>query len=203
MRDALGQSLPQVVDLTVGLVQRTRRVDHDVRNGQARVVGHLRRETRHGILLRHPSKLDEPADTGGGRSVGDHDELPRILAARFDQQRHVVDDDGVGVCGEGVREPLRGLGTHRRVNDRVQSRHSVMVTEDASPERRALQRAVCRDDVVAEFRGDGVEDRRSGPLDVAHDGVGIDDDGSVRGEASGDRGLARGYSPGQSDERHA
>jgi hypothetical protein len=135
--------------------------------------------------------------------VGDHDERPRVVGARFDEQGHVIDDDGVGVVGEGIREAPRGLGAHRGVDDRVQTRDRVVVSEDTRPEGGAIERAVLGDDTGAELRRDGGQHGRSGPLHLSHDGVRVDDDGSVRRQASGDRGLAGGYSPGQSDERHA
>ena len=90
--------------------------------GEARLVGHLRGDAGRGIRFAHAPQLDEPPQPHLGRRVRHDDELPRVVDARLDEQRHVVDDDGVRVGRERRREAPRRLRAHGGVHDRVQPR---------------------------------------------------------------------------------
>ncbi len=88
------------------------------------------------------------------------------------------------------------------MDDRVEARHSLRVAEHERPEARAIERAVLAQHPVAEpaaiaaSTGDLL-------LHVADHLIRIDDDGTVLGEAVGDRGFARGDASGEGDEWHA
>ena len=92
---------------------------------------------------------------------------------------------------------------HGGVDDGIEPLHRVGVAEYPRAETRTVERPVGAQHPVAELGGDRREHRRAGLLHVANDLVRVDDDRAVLGEATGDRGLARGDASGEGDEWHA
>ena len=141
-RHVLVETLPQLVHLADRVVEGARGVDHHVGDPQTRLVRHLRCDACCRISRAQPAQSDQPLDAHLGRGVRHHDELPRVVDARLDEQRHVVDDDGIGVGSESRREAAGGFGAHGRMHDRVELRDRRRVSEHAGAESRAIQRAV-------------------------------------------------------------
>ena len=98
-----------------------------------------RADARTRIRLGHAAVLDEAADARGGIGMRDDHEVPRVVGARLDEQRHVVDDQRCGIGGEGRIEAPLGLRAHSRVHDRVQPLQRLVVAEDQCTESRAIE----------------------------------------------------------------
>ena len=195
------QARPQVVDLVERLLERAGRVDHDVGDAQPRLVGDLRGDAGGGIRSSSPrSSTSRRLRTSAGAwatTMSSHGSLSACL----DEQRHVVDDDRVGIGRERLanrrRIPLRTAGCTIAFS---------RCTASGSPNTRAPSAARSSEPSaaasVAELRGDRREHRGSRLLHVADDLIRVDDDGTVLGEATGDRGLSRGDAAGERDEGH-
>ena len=88
------------------------------------------------------------------------------------------------------------------MDDRVERGARVVVSEDDIGHARAIERAVRRHDVRPEAVDDRPEGVGAGLLQLAHDRVGVDQDGSVLGQKPGDRALSGPDAARQSDEQH-
>ena len=134
------------------------------------------------------------------RGALDHDHGPvlgRIL--RFDEQRHVVDDDRAFRSRGDLAEELladRGMG------DRLELLAGLVVDERLLGEPGAVETAVGADDVGSEPLHQALQHRRSGLDDLAGDHVGVDDDGSPLGQQGRHRRLPRPDPTGQPDHLH-
>ena len=89
--DPLG---PEAVDLRRELARRAAVVQDDVGDRPALLVGRLRRDAGPGVLGRQPA-LDEPGHPGLGIGLHDQHEVVGGRLTGLDEQRDVVDDDGV------------------------------------------------------------------------------------------------------------
>ena len=104
------------------------RVVHDeVRGRQPLLAGRLGGHPGPGVRLGHPPVVDQPREPYVVRRVDDDDQVVGPLEVVLDQQRDVLDHDGVPAAA-AARSALRGRD--ERVHDRVEGRQLVGVGED-------------------------------------------------------------------------
>ena len=102
-RALLLDAVPEGVDLAHGVGHRAVGVDDDVGDGEPCGVVDLGVDARLRLDRIESALLDEALDLGAlGRARHD-DEVERVVDGGFDQERNVVDHDGVGVLGLDLR----------------------------------------------------------------------------------------------------
>ena len=145
------------------------------------------------------SSSARPRATSG---VGLHDQhqVEGAGLARLDEQRDVLDDDGV--AGQR-RDDLGRPRAHQRVDDAVQAGPGLRVAEHDRGQRRAVQDAVGGEHPVPERLRDRRQTGRPGCDDLAGEDVGVHQVGAPVDQQAGDRALARADPAGQSDPQHA
>jgi hypothetical protein len=143
--------------------------------------------------------LDQPRHPQVGVGVHDDHQRKQRRHAGLHQQRNVLDDDRVfGHRRNDLRAPL----AHQRMNDAVEGLACLVVLESLGGQRRPVQCAVGREDVVAEGR-----DQRRQPLGtrfdhLARDDVGVDDDATALREGRRHRRLTGADAAGEPDPEH-
>ena len=193
---------PQFVDLGVEGVEISRVVDHPVGPG-----GRSSRPFCLATRSRRPSRSaplsDDPIDGDIYRRVDDDHRVELDRPGSTSQQRGVDDHDviGTGLGGDASAD----LGADQRVDDVVEVSQGGIVGEGDRRQRRPIifEPAVGTDDGGTKSLGEAVEQRASRPLQLADDGVGVDDERTPLGEALGDRGLAGSDAPSEGDHDHA
>lgn len=198
-RLTLDEPRPECVNLIAEIFERPAVVDDMVGNREPLLAGHLVGDSIAGVGLGEPSVLDEPTNGFVGVDVDHHHGAVAGLA-RLDEEGHVVDHNVVGSC-MGL-EPTHHLGTHRRMNDRLQLPSGGFVAEHDSRDRGTIEPTVGCQDVGAEAIHHGVEHRCAWLLELPSDGIGIDDDSAMLAEHGGNRRLPRADATGEPDEEH-
>jgi len=123
-------------------------------------------------------------------------------ATRLKEQRGVVDHQRRLSCGCLYKAPRALLGD-AGVRNAFETSAGLSVSEDASPERRAVERARGIADLGAEGCDDLCQGGRARPHDVSRDGVRVHDARAPRREASRDRAFATRDAARQPDDvRH-
>ncbi len=128
--------VPRHVDGAQQFVTLAGVVEPDVGRGTARVVVGLRPDPRPCVVGIHPTVSYEATYPVLRRCMDDENEVIAGTQVVLDQQRHVLDDDGVGWR---LRDQLSPALTHQRVHDRVQSLPARFVPEDDPAKSRAVQ----------------------------------------------------------------
>jgi hypothetical protein len=165
----------------------------------ALLLRRLRRNARPRVGLVHPP-LDQPLDPRLCVGGHHHDERERRRHPGFDEQRDVLDHDGVVGHGfDDLQPPL----TDQRVHDGVQLGALFVVDERLGRQCRPVQRPVRQQDVLAELLDQLGQPLGAGFDDLARDDVTVDDDAATFSERGGHRRLAGANTAGQTDAQHA
>ncbi len=170
-----------------------------VGNGKAFFPRRLSRDPRLRLRPAHAPMRDQPIYLYGGRAVHDDYRVELSLLPGLDQQRDVMDDDGI-VSRVGL--DLSGSCPHPRVDDRLQPLARDSVIEDPSPHGGAVQTTLCIHNVGSEGDQDFRQPRRSRGHHLAGKQVGVDDDSPALGQNGADAGLTRADPTSQSNPEH-
>ena len=128
-RALLLDAVPEGVDLAHGVGHRCRRCRSRRRRRRAAAVLSTCASTRACAWIgrgRAPRPGARPGCAGRARH---DDEVERVVDGGLDEERNVVDHDGVGVFGLDLRHDLGGQLADRRVHDGVEPRACVVVVE--------------------------------------------------------------------------
>lgn len=193
---------PEDVGLPQGLLEASRGVDEDVREISSFLVADLGGDASVGLCRVHSPLLDQAGSTRVGGRVRDDDQGKFIACPRFGQQGNVVDDDRARILPLGRLHGLAVAATHLRMHDAVESGPRLRVSEDDATEGFSVQRPVGSEDALAEVLGDRGKPRRAGSDGGAGELIGVDDDGAVLSETSGDHRLTGGDPARQTDHFH-
>ncbi|KAL7283696.1 LOW QUALITY PROTEIN: hypothetical protein ACG7TL_003132 [Trametes sanguinea] len=180
------QTLHELVDLTLQVLQGTRIVDDDV------CVLHLLGD---GQLRAEASSRDELS-----RFMRRCSWISAELYPALDEQRHVQHAHPLAPPPTPQHAPEH-LPPHGGVHDRVQDPPLALVREHERAERGAVERAVRAEDVLGPERArDRGERGRARLDDLAREDVRVDDGHVVRAEEGGDGRFAGGDSACEADD---
>lgn len=134
---------------------------------------------------------------------GDHDgAVHSLIDAGFEQERHVIDDDGVRVFSCGLFGESRLLAGDAGMDDAFELPAFHWIAEDDVSEGLSVKRAVLVEDRLSEKCDDLSPSRLAGLNDFTGQFVGIDDDRAVLLEHLGDGALAGGDAACEADQNH-
>jgi len=121
----------------------------------------------------------------------------------LDEQRHVVDHDGVRVARLGLGDQFGRALPDSRVHNTVQIGQGLGIGEDDGAERRTIETAIWADDTGAETRLNRVESRRTRFDDLSREQIGVDVDGTALFEATCNGRFSGRDSAREPDEFHS
>ena len=163
--------------------------------------GHLGGDHAVGVLVRQPPQRAQPcAAERDGRVDQDHGIELRWIHD-FEQQRDVVDDDGVTPLARRLLQ-LEPALLDGGVNDRIECREGRVVAHDLGAQSRAVERAIPAQHVGPEAARNRRQHGAAGRLGFAGERVGVDDGGAPFLEKVNDRRFARRDVAGERDVKH-
>ena len=138
------------------------------------VVG-LGANSRPDVVSVHPALGDQAARPFLRCGVDDDDEMKARSQIVLDEQRDVLDDDGVSRHGT---DELTSPGGDQRVHDRVQCLPAGLVTEDDLSQGGPIEGTIWCPHVRAELGQHRRPPGRTRPDDLASDDISIDQNGT-------------------------
>lgn len=122
----------------------------------------------------------------------DDDLIHSFIDAGFEEERHIVDDDGFGIFSRGLSRESRLLTSDAGVDDAFQLAELGPVSEDDGSQRMAVEAAIRIEDDLAECLDDLPPGGLAWSDDLAGQFIGVDHDRAASLEHLGDRALAGG-----------
>lgn len=193
------EPLPQAVDLWLEVVGSPAVVDDEIGLGETILARGLSRDAGPGIGLVETAMGHQPLHLGLHRHVDD-DATLQTLPGILGEQGDVEYDD---VAGRSLLDHATvHLATDRRMHDGIEGLQRFGVGEDDVRQYLTLQRTIGGENLGAETFRQFPQHIRARQLDLACDGVGVDDDRATRRQAGRDGGFAGTDSTRESNQNH-
>lgn len=184
------------------LAQRERPVDSVIGQSDFLRQWHLALDAPDGVGAGEAVSFFQPGDLGF--SIGGNDDgcIHSLVDAGLEQQRDVVDDDGLGIVLSGLSGETFLLSCNAWVDDALKHEAFGRLTKDDGAKRVAVKGAIRIEHALAERRDDFLPGRFAWFHNHTGQCIGIDDDGAALLEYPGYSAFPGSHAACESDQKH-
>jgi hypothetical protein len=177
-------------------------VQHDIRQGGFRREWELTADSAKRLGSREPISAPESSNLGSTVRRDDNDLIDSLVDSGFEQERHLVHDDRPRIFSDGRFDDAGLSARDAWMNDALQQKSFVPMTEDDVAERSPIDRSIRIEDRLPERSHDGTPGQRARLYDVSSQLVGVDQQCTAFLEHTGDGCLAGRNAAGEPDKDH-
>lgn len=164
--------------------------------------GHLAVDAADCFGSGEPVPFPKASDLGFAISGDDDDVVDTFVYAGFEEERDIIDDDGIGILACALFCQPGLLACDAGVNDSLKAAQLGSISKDDCTQSPAIDGAIGVEDGLTERAHDLSPCRFAGLYDVLRKLIGVDDDSAALFEHLGDGAFAGGDAACDPDHNH-